>query len=79
MCVGLFSFDDIERVAPFEFHAGGSEDGAEGARGASLATDHFADIPRADAQAEDGGFTIGNSFDTDEVGSIYQGAGDGLH
>ena len=40
----LVGFDDVEGEAAAVLHAGGAEDGAEGAGGAALFADDFADV-----------------------------------
>src|SRR5579863_9212487 len=47
-------FEDFKRKAFPDFHPGGAEDGANGFRGASLPSDHFAQIFRMHAQFQDG-------------------------
>ena len=81
--VGATGFDDVEREAVLELHAGGAEDGAQRARGASLFANDFTDVSGRDVEAEHRGVLIGEDFDLDRVGIVDQGAGDlrhqGLH
>ena len=51
--------DDIEGAAALELHAGGTEDGTQGARGTSLLANHFADIAGGDVETEDGCVLVG--------------------
>lgn len=78
--VGVASgLDDVEREAALEFHAGGTEDGTQGARGAALLADDFAYVAGGDVEAEDGGLLFGKDFNLNRVGIIDQGSSDFRH
>ena len=71
--------DDVEGEAALEFHAGGTEDGAQGARGATLLADDFADVAGGDVETEDGGLLIGKDFDSNRICVVDQGPSDFRH
>lgn len=69
---GIGCLDDVEGEAPLKLHTGGSEDGAQGARGASLFADHFSNIAGRHVEAENDGFGAGNEFDANGLGVIHE-------
>ncbi len=67
--------DDVEGEAALELHAGGTEDGAQGARGSTLLADHLADVASRDMEAKDGGFLFGEDLDANSVRVVHQCTG----
>ena len=67
---GAVGFDDIEREAALQLHAGGAEDGSQGTRGAALFADNLANIAGSDVKAKDSGFLFCKGFHTDCVGIV---------
>jgi hypothetical protein len=76
---GTSGLDDIEGEAALELHAGSAEDGAKGARGASLFANDLTNVAGSDVKAKDGGFLVGNCFDTDGVGIVDESPGNFSH
>jgi hypothetical protein len=73
------SLDDIERETALELHAGGTENGTQGARGASLFANHFADIAGGNVETEDGSLLVGKDLNFDRVGVVDERAGNFQH
>ena len=71
--------DDIEGEAALELHAGGAEDGSQGARGASLFANHLADIAGGDVETEDGSVLVGQDFNLDSVCFVDESPGNFQH
>lgn len=61
-------FNDIERKAVLELHAGGAQNGSDGPCSSPLLADNFADITWIDAQPQYGGA----GFDDDLNGYVFR-------
>ena len=61
------------------FHAGRTEDGAQGASRASLFPDNLADIAWRDTKAQDSYIIVGNGFHSDCGWIVYQGPNNFCH
>jgi len=72
----LIGLDDIEGEAAMVFHAGGAEDGAEGAGGAALFPDDLTDVRGRDLKPENGDVLVHNGFDADCIRVVDQGLSD---
>jgi len=66
---------DVEGEAMLRFHAGRGKDRANGARGATLLSDHFAEIGGSDAQSEHGAGGVFDGFDGDFLRLVDEGFG----
>jgi hypothetical protein len=77
--VGSTGLDDIEREATLQFHAGRTKDGTEGARGATLLSDDFADVAWGDVEAKYGCVLVGKDFHPNRIGIIDEGPGNFRH
>jgi hypothetical protein len=62
--------DNVEGEATLKLHAGGTKDGAQGARGATLLPDHFTDVACGDKETQHNSFRAAQDFDVDGLGVI---------
>jgi len=65
-------FQDIEREAMMQLHAGGTQDRTQRARRTALFADYFADILMGDTETYYRGFVVVNHFYRDIFGLVYQ-------
>src|SRR5580698_3679231 len=75
----LVLFQDVEGVAMVVLHADGTEDGADGTRGAALFADHLAYVGRCDVEAQRGAIFFFYFFDLNVRGNVHQSAGNSGH
>lgn len=77
--VFMADLDDIQRETVLEFHAGGTEDGSQRARGASLLADDLADIVAGDMQTENDSVLLAENLHSNGVRIVNQSTGDLSH
>jgi len=71
--VGSAGLDDIEREAALQFHAGRTEDGTQGARGATLLSDDHT------VEAKYGCVLVSKDFHPNRIRIVDEGPGNLRH
>ena len=77
--VGSAGLDDIEREAALQFHAGRTEDGTQGARGATLLSDDLTDIAGGNVEAKYGCVLVSKDFHPNRIRNVDEGPGNLRH
>ncbi len=75
----VVSFDDIQREAALEFHAGGAEDGSQRACRPPLLANHLANVVVGDMKAKDDVVLIADNLHPNRVDIVDQGSCDLSH